>query len=492
MAITVGNSIYIAMAPDIRDADGGESEKAYAENLLKALEYFDIGCAIFLGFEVLIGIIAYGFCRTPSTFLRNSGFHQLDFVCIWVTVMEYVASSLGLPNVTLRPFRMLRFFKLICKIQMFGGVTNIIRTLVEGLPQLIIIFGFLLLTLAAWAILCMSMYSTSMRRRCVSRSGDIPLCASDFSTGFSQTCNMSTDVRKTVKSEAGSPAIAAGYPFETWCKIVGVEWDEDENEDWIQPTPFNGTYDSYLVRRGYYDKGQSYGLTYPKDNLGRYHTCQASAWRAIQNYTTTQRCEEVGNPMDGFSHFDNVWGSFVSLAQVVVPDSYYDVWGRLQESEPWILPATILLFIVINVIDTFLLLGLFVAVVTGTFQRIRNQHERANFLTDSQLQDVFDAAIENEERAAKEAQEIDDDDNDNEDENKSGEEIMRRSARKMIKSPYFTTFISLVIGLQLFSIAIASEDLSLFWQEFSYYAGIGCRCLPLEGISPHIGTMSLE
>jgi len=48
--------------------------------------------------------------------------------------------------------------------------------------------------------------------------------------------------------------IFIGYPFETWCKVMGVEWDQDANGDFIQPTPFNGSFDNSLVPRGYFDR----------------------------------------------------------------------------------------------------------------------------------------------------------------------------------------------------------------------------------------------
>jgi hypothetical protein len=36
--------------------------------------------------------------------------------------------------------------------------------------------------------------------------------------------------------------------------------------------------------------------------------------------------------MGGFSHFDNFWGAVVTLSQVFLPDSSYDVWNRAKVS----------------------------------------------------------------------------------------------------------------------------------------------------------------
>ena len=100
-------------------------------------------------------------------------------------------------------------------------------------------------------------------------------------------------------------------------------------------------------------------------------------------------CEDVSNPSNGFSHFDNVWGSICSVAQVVVPDSYYDIWFRAIDSEPGAVASTYIFFIFINVFDTFLLLGLFVAVVTGTFKRVREKHgNHSAMITEDQQDDL--------------------------------------------------------------------------------------------------------
>lgn len=146
LIVTLLNSIYIGLAPDWK---GGARRSSHElVNLEESLFYFDIACTCWMALEVFLGMISYGCYRSPSTYLRNSGFHQLDAMCVMISVLEYLADMLGLPNFTLRPFRMLRFFKPLCKIQMFGGVKNIMGTLREGFPQLMIIFLFLLLTLA--------------------------------------------------------------------------------------------------------------------------------------------------------------------------------------------------------------------------------------------------------------------------------------------------------------------------------------------------------
>lgn len=327
----------------------------------------------------------------------------------------------------------------------------------------------------------MSMYATSFSRRCVTRDTAVPICSSDFRTGFNHTCNFVTQQNVSAPVPGGLPAVAAGYPFESWCKILGVEWDIDENRDWVQPSPFNGTYErqGLLVKRGYYDKGNIRGLEYPKDEFGRYHNCQVSAWRKVQNYTTTQRCEVVGNPMRSFSHFDNLWGSVVSLSQVMVPDSYYDVWGRALESEPLAEYPTRLIFITINLLDTFLLLGLFVAVVTGTFKRLRDQNEKKSAVIEDFSESTGRSARHS--RDGEEEEEI------------SGEEAIQRAAENMSRSVYFKRFISAAIIVQLVAIGGNSEGADQVWRDFGYWSDIVCVSIfILELVLNYLAVGDLE
>ena len=387
VVITVANSLYIATAPGYTD-----------ELSILISWYFDLICAIIFGLEVMSGVIAYGAFQGKTTYLHNDTFHSIDMMCLFFIVTEYGFQYWEMwPALTMRPFRMVRIFKPATKIKMFAGIKNIVTTLRDGSPQLAIIFGFFFLTMIAWDILFMSLYSTSFRRRCVSVEIQVPECASDFSTGFNSTCDFKTKgsataSSKTVLQPGGIPVISGGYPFESYCKILGTEHDKDSNGNWIEPKPKGN-----LVERGYYDYGKSIvGTSWPKSN-GVYHSCQDKEWRNAQKnglkYEVTQECQDLGpsgNPMKGFSHFDNVWGASCSLFQVMIPDSYYDVWFRAMQSDPDLKYLTGILFPIITVLDTFLLLGLFVAVVTGTFKRIRQEQQASQFsnLTKDEEEDL--------------------------------------------------------------------------------------------------------
>ena len=77
----------------------------------------------------------------------------------------------------------------------------------------------------------------------------------------------------------------------------------------------------------------------------------------------------------GFQHFDHVGGTLLSLIQYSVPDGAYDVLHNALESEPDAIALTWILFPLITFTNTFLVLGLFLAVIANTFQEVRQNKE---------------------------------------------------------------------------------------------------------------------
>lgn len=94
----------------------------------------------------------------------------------------------------------------------------------------------------------------------------------------------------------------------------------------------------------------------------------------VASQRVTQTCMEVGNPGNGFIHFDNIGGALLALAD----NSYYDVLWRSIQSEPESVGLTYLYYFCVICFNSFLLLGIFVAVVTGTFSRVRQAYGDEN------------------------------------------------------------------------------------------------------------------
>jgi hypothetical protein len=131
---------------------------------------------------------------------------------------------------------------------------------------------------------------------------------------------------------------------------------------------------------------------YPRDRWGRVHSCTMP----------NAYCASVGNPMFGQQHFDNIGGFVPATLQMAVPDSSYSIIHKALQSEPevccqkvqpislhpsvnfrgidsrttffQVAPIIWTIVMLITVFCTWLMLGLFVAVVTGTFERARERY----------------------------------------------------------------------------------------------------------------------
>jgi hypothetical protein len=111
-----------------------------------------------------------------------------------------------------------------------------------------------------------------------------------------------------------------------------------------------------------------------------------------------------------------------------------------------------------------LLLGLFVAVVTGTFKRLRDAEEG--------VARSIEAIEEKEEPSSPQER-----DEEEEDEEISGEAAIQKAAFKMTRSTYFKHFISATIAAQLISIGGNSEDADQVWRDYAYWSDIVCVSL---------------
>lgn len=317
---------------------------------------FDVAEYVFTGIfalEILVGILALGFIRGKTSWIRISGINGLDFLIMIAIIIEQVLVGIGYSGITVRAFRIVRMLKMLMYFKGFSGVRNIVSTLTTGAAQLITVFFVLLFFLAAVSTLLLTFLRHSFSRRCVVIDQKLGSCVADASTGWKSpdTCDFknwqhTASILKgfTTPDDLFPVMIDDFYPFERWCKIEA-----------------NAT-------AGQYDDNPKYDL----DFKGRYHTCG----RGRPNYRKgSEMCVEVGNPSSGFSHFDDVGGALVSLAQGAAPDSYYDIVWRSIESEPSAIPVFVILYFFLTLMSTWLLLGIFVAVVTGTYQVVRTKQK---------------------------------------------------------------------------------------------------------------------
>lgn len=360
----------------MRPTDCDTASQAGPPKAASWLDSVDIISGVVLLFEVFVGCVSMGFAGHWSCWLHTTDFHKLDLFVLIVTITEYVALfGFGVQVVTMRPFRLLRIFRAITKIRFFAGIKTILITLKLGVQQLFIVFAMLMFFIASFSIFGMAIFQHSFARRCVSIPQPTPACSSGAT--FDGACRFNdfkissflnksdTDYNQSSWSAGGSSIVAGGYPFERFCKT--------------------------------YVPGSSSNLekSYPYDPVqDLYHTCGIDQFvDTPEGYggTVYQTCVEIGNPSNGFSHFDNIAGAFASIFQVTSGDSGFDILWWMLESEPDVYWLSFVFYFIIIAMNKFLLLGLFVAVVTGTFARVRMEHGSA-FLSHEEEDDAYTGA----------------------------------------------------------------------------------------------------
>ncbi|KAM7176582.1 sodium channel protein type 5 subunit alpha-like [Macrochelys suwanniensis] len=112
-------------------------------------------------FEVLIKILARGFCLNEFTFLRDP-WNWLDFSVI---VMAYAAEFSDLGNVSvLRTFRVLRALK---TISILPGLKIIVGTLIQSIKKLADVMILTVFCLSVFALIGLQLFKGNLRHKCV-------------------------------------------------------------------------------------------------------------------------------------------------------------------------------------------------------------------------------------------------------------------------------------------------------------------------------------
>lgn len=263
-------------------------------------------------------------------------------------------AQLGFVGITIVPFRIVRILKILAYFKAFSGIRNIVSTLMFGAVQMLTVFFVLLFVISAISTVFLTFLRGNLSRRCVVLDEHLGPCTGLPSSGFvaSPSCNFKNwntlpdlKVHAMDTPDTMFPVMVDDfYPFERWCKI--------------QPN----------TSAGQYDDDPDFDL----DFKGRYHTCGRNRPSYVRG---TEMCAIVSSPSNGYSHYDDLGGSVVNLAQGAAADSYYDIMWRSFQSEPDATIVLILLYFLLTMMTTWLLLGIFVAVVTGTFKTIREKQK---------------------------------------------------------------------------------------------------------------------
>jgi len=125
--------------------------------------WIDFMCSSLLFLEVAVGCIAIGFVGAHSTWLRCSGYHQLDFAVLLTSAANLSISFVfgsreSLALFTLRPLRLMQLLKVLSCLRHFVYVKHIVKAVRQGAPLIATVTGLLAFVILFFAALSLSVF----------------------------------------------------------------------------------------------------------------------------------------------------------------------------------------------------------------------------------------------------------------------------------------------------------------------------------------------
>ncbi|XP_039379414.1 sodium channel protein type 5 subunit alpha-like isoform X4 [Mauremys reevesii] len=218
MCTILTNCVFMAMSDT-----PGKSKSLDSPSWSKYVEYTFTGIYTF---EVLIKILARGFCLNEFTFLRDL-WNWLDFSVI---VLAYAAifSDLGSVSV-LRTFRVLRALK---TISIVPGLKVIVGALIHSVKKLADVMILTLFCLSVFALVSLQLFKGNLRHKCVRNfnytNGNITLDDKTWSSLDSFTNDSENVLKKNGTNDSllcGNSSDAGACPINYRCLKVGENPD---------------------------------------------------------------------------------------------------------------------------------------------------------------------------------------------------------------------------------------------------------------------------
>ncbi|KAL9131230.1 MAG: hypothetical protein Q9217_000772 [Psora testacea] len=270
-------------------------------------------------------------------FLRHS-FNRLDLVAVISFWISFVLSIISIePKQHIYLFRMLSCLRILRLLGLTSGTSVILRSLKKAAPLLVnvaFLIGFFWLL---FAIVGVQAFKSSLRRTCVWYE-DVALARSQADDGLPVTVDSYTQ-----NSAPNSVQFCGGY------------WNATTHEPWPwlkSDLKSNGT-------------ANHKGYLCPEGSL----------------------CVEGTGPYNGTVSFDNVLQSLQLVFVVMSANTFSDLLYYIMDSD---FLAGALFFAFGIVIMSFWLMNLLVAVITSSFQVIREESKTSAFTADHEQYDFMD------------------------------------------------------------------------------------------------------
>ena len=174
--VIIVNSVFLAL----------DDPTSQTDTLSKVDNYF---LGIYTA-EMLLKIFGMGFILPRQSYLRDP-WNVLDFA---IVVTSYLTIALSSVNLNLRALRSLRVLRPLKTISNIEGLRIIVLTLLAALKPLLETLFILFFLFLIFAIAGLQLFAGSLKKRCFSLDGGIPLYNADGDdNNFQQYCSSDSD-----------------------------------------------------------------------------------------------------------------------------------------------------------------------------------------------------------------------------------------------------------------------------------------------------------
>ena len=203
-----------------------------ASRLFHSIRILDVFFTAFFVCEMCTKVIAFGFaCNGPDSYLK-SGWNQMDFLIVMISVVVLLSNSIP----ELQPLRAMRVMRVLRPLRLIArndGMKLIITSLFKSMPAIANVLGVIFMLQVVFAILGMQLFSGTFgacnnpliqaRDLCVAYSGQ--LSGQQVSNDLLSSSQI--DLRRVLKGG----------------KLNSAVWDDSQQLAWTNPP--SGSFDNF-------------------------------------------------------------------------------------------------------------------------------------------------------------------------------------------------------------------------------------------------------
>ena len=329
----------------------GEYSKGFRELIRHTLWAMDFAILQFYTIEMTLKMYAIGCVGSRHAYLNSNAYNRLDcfIVCIsWISIMSECYNFTpdifpALPRLRLGHLRVFRATLALRSFAFASSVIVIMEALSASIPLLRDVIGVSCVCLIFYALMGVSTFGGSFRRRCVIADSVERAKLGLYNQTTEFFCG---DVKNRID---GKGFVCPGAYF------VDAQYRGETSEEIIA---FEQLYGSSVLNESIVEN--ALGFSY------------ANIFNENANTFQNMFCSEaVGNPRFGKQSFDDFFAAMTSMFTCITLEEWPETMYATVNSE---FRASSAYYITLIIVGTYFIVSVFVAAVSGVFLRLRREH----------------------------------------------------------------------------------------------------------------------